>query len=274
MNFIDNKLQVFVLGAGFSRSFCTSISLMSDLTFLLFDDKTREDIRYADLSKYVRDVYDKSNKYEDIKNIGTIATVILTKKIFINEPEKMKFDNLKHQLLRFINDKLCQAKADKDKEDTIKQFISNDPSFYCSSSNPPRLGRGVKRIFISLNYDLIIERLGIKVDYGVIDGYQRTIPFKQYLHGEKVIEYVKLHGSLNWFRAKGTDNSNISNIYVVNKCDSHFAIHSEDVPVFIPMAHSKDSFLTGSLFSTLWAKAIDILNKADDILFIGYGFPL
>jgi hypothetical protein len=89
------------------------------------------------------------------------------------------------------------------------------------------------------------------------------------------IEYLKLHGSFNWFKAKGddTDIFNANAIYHVDENDENYAIHKTDVPVFIPMAHSKESFLNGSLFTTLWARANDRLKNADEIVFIGYGFP-
>ena len=39
------------------------------------------------------------------------------------------------------------------------------------------------------------------------------------------------------------------------------------------MAHTKDSFLNGSLFNTLWAMASQVLSSSDEIYFLGYGFP-
>ena len=39
------------------------------------------------------------------------------------------------------------------------------------------------------------------------------------------------------------------------------------------MAHAKESFLRGSLFNLLWSKADYYLKNAEEIYFIGYGFP-
>jgi hypothetical protein len=88
------------------------------------------------------------------------------------------------------------------------------------------------------------------------------------------IEYVKLHGSLNWYKAKGTTDFEINNTYVVSEGNRNYPIHSKDIPVFIPMAHAKDTFLVGSLFSSLWAKAISYLENANSVYFLGYSFPV
>ena len=50
-------------------------------------------------------------------------------------------------------------------------------------------------------------------------------------------------------------------------------MYQKDNPIFIPMAHAKDSFLRGSLFNVIWAKADYYLSRADEIYVIGYGFP-
>jgi hypothetical protein len=39
------------------------------------------------------------------------------------------------------------------------------------------------------------------------------------------------------------------------------------------MAHAKESFLRGSLFNLLWSKADYYLKNAQEIYFLGYGFP-
>ena len=39
------------------------------------------------------------------------------------------------------------------------------------------------------------------------------------------------------------------------------------------MAHAKESFLRGSLFNLLWSKADYYLKNAEEIYFLGYGFP-
>lgn len=39
------------------------------------------------------------------------------------------------------------------------------------------------------------------------------------------------------------------------------------------MAHAKESFLRGSLFNVLWSKADYYLKNAEEIYFVGYGFP-
>jgi hypothetical protein len=71
----------------------------------------------------------------------------------------------------------------------------------------------------------------------------------------------------------GTEDFNLHNVFCVREDSDDYEIHKDDTPVYIPMAHSKDSFLSGTLFSTLWARASNELEKCDEIHFIGYGFP-
>ena len=47
----------------------------------------------------------------------------------------------------------------------------------------------------------------------------------------------------------------IKQLAKIYKNDNCQFIHNSDVPVFMPMAHAKEKFLTGSLFNTIWSKA-------------------
>lgn len=278
----ENKTQVFILGAGFSKSFCNSSPLMSDLTETLFSEQTKNNRNYQMLCDYIDNVYKKSNQHSDTHDIETIATVLLTKKIFRNDIESNRFNDLKFQLLRFIRDQNYQSHADNNKE-VLREFILHNYSaakevmarFSNSADINPKINE--RRVFISLNYDLIIERIAelpfgqnVPVDYVAIDSHRNH---KSVIRSNRAIELIKLHGSLNWFKAKGSDNFDIENTFVVNENDPNYEIYHNDIPIFIPMAHSKDSFLKGSLFNTLWAKALSYLDNASDIYFIGYSFP-
>ena len=112
----------------------------------------------------------------------------------------------------------------------------------------------------------------VAVDYGVrIDPADRSAVRAPKSH---TIDLVKLHGSLNWYPVKGaSDPLDLKNVCQVEPCDRSFPIYREDTPIYIPMAHAKESFLRGSLFNLLWSKADYYLKNAQEIFFLGYGFP-
>lgn len=262
MSFPQN---LFILGAGFSKSFCNSIPTISSLTQLLFDEKSDEETKYPKLCEFVRNAYKHSRQNNQIRDIENIATVILTKKIFIDDIEKAEYDILRYEVLKFISDKLKGYSCDENKKETLIKFLKlgtpkrSINELICPSS------------YLTFNYDLIVEETGTWVDYGLIRSYPSH--FIQDTLGHP-IDYVKLHGSLNWYSAKGTTGYEINNTYIVAENNRNFPIHSKDVPVFVPMAHAKDSFLVGSLFSSLWAKAIRYFENAVNVYFLGYSFPI
>lgn len=250
--------KAFILGAGFSKSFCNDMPAINDLTDKLFDEKLQPQTEYPQLCDFIKNYYNKGSQSPAIRDIENISTAILSKKIFKNDAEKFKFEILRYQILKIIHDKIKGHNIDTEEKKTLlKRFVN-----LCNE--------GKNNTLITFNYDLLIESTDEWITYGVTNSYPATA-IRQRLGGPT--EYIKLHGSFNWFRAKGTTEQDMHYIYRVDKQDDEYSIHSDDVPVFIPMAHTKDSFLNGSLFNTLWAKASEALRVADEIYFLGYGFP-
>jgi len=248
----------FILGAGFSKSFCNNMPAINDLTDKLFIEKLQPKTIYPELCEYIKKYYKLSSESTYIRNIENISTAILSKKIFRNDAEKHNYEILRYQILKIIHDKIKSYEVDsEDKIKTLRRFVN-----ICSQKRANHL--------ITFNYDLLIESTGAWITYGVTNNYPATSI--QEVMGYP-IEYIKLHGSFNWFRAKGTIEQDMHYIYQVDSNDTEYAIHEDDVPVFIPMAHTKDSFLNGSLFNTLWAKASHALNTSEEIYFLGYSFP-
>ena len=182
----------------------------------------------------------------------------MSKRIFRNDAEKHKYELLRYQILKIIHDKIKEhIIINPDKLDTLSRFVNS-----CSERSGSRI--------ISFNYDLLLESTGSWITYGVTNSYPATTIQER---GGYPVEITKLHGSFNWYRAKGTVEQDMHYIYRVDELDDEYCIHQDDVPVFIPMAHTKDSFLNGSLFNTLWAKASHILKSSEEIYFLGYSFP-
>ena len=70
-------MKAFVLGAGFSKSFCPGMPAINDLTDKLFDEKLQPKTDYPELCDFIREYYAKGSRSQDIRNIENISTAIL-----------------------------------------------------------------------------------------------------------------------------------------------------------------------------------------------------
>ena len=266
-----NKQKLYILGSGFSKSFSEQMPTMQDLTERLFKLQHPE---YENLTRFVHDMYDKSNKLEEFRDMENIANIIFSKRIFKDFEEQLDYEKLRFELIKFIYNEIKQQDLDFTKADTLYQFL-----YHCASKDDQE-----SAVIFNFNYDLIIEELlkqkaqqepeKISIKYGL--QFERYEPQKIYESQPNSLLYLtmlKLHGSFNWFRAKGGESNDIRDIYLVHEDESSFSIHANDIPSYIPMTNVKAQFLSGTLYNTLWAKAIDYLNHCDEIVCIGYGFP-
>ena len=263
--------RIFVLGSGFSKSFCPQMPTLRDLNeripFGIPDE-------FPHLRDYCRHFLELCNNQPDYLNIETLSTSILSAQIFPGVRESLYHSSLRFELLRFIANEIRHDRAmDADAAAVLRKFLA-------SCENCP--GEGVRdTLLLSFNYDTLIEDViaadpdlsaRVAVDYGVrIDPADRSaVRAPRTL----TVDLIKLHGSLNWYPVKGaSDPLDLKNVCQVEPCDRSFPIYREDTPIYIPMAHAKESFLRGSLFNLLWSKADYYLKNAEEIYFLGYGFP-
>ena len=207
-------------------------------------------------------------------NIESVATNILTAQIFPSEEERLRNAELRFELLRFIAQAMHRTVP-------ISSAASQMLSVFLNAIANDKENEGRKNLILSFNYDTLIEDQirqdpnlfsTIAVDYGVnIEPADRSA-----CHGNrpKSIDLLKLHGSLNWYSIKGSGGElDLKNVCRIEADDRSYPLYQKDNPIFIPMAHAKDSFLRGSLFNVLWAKADYYLSNTDEIYVIGYGFP-
>jgi len=275
--------RIFILGAGFSKAFSIRMPQIADLTEeLLSIDPKKNDNLYVDLRGFADQFPSFKQKGEErIKTIENIATVIFSKKIFTDFYEREYYNRLHYQMLRFVYEKTHKYNVDEDKIDVLSRFLK-----YCQEEHSKGITEFKINLIITFNYDLLIERCireklyrEIHIDYGLPLQKYSTLKIKPSPFHTRPLQYLKLHGSFNWFLAKGADDCNIDSIYQLDEKDEYdeedenLFIHEEDVPVFIPMAHAKESFLCGTLYNTLWTKISKYIDKSEGIIFIGYGFP-
>ncbi len=268
---MEQYQTLYILGSGFSKSFSERMPTMQDLTERLFQLEGEE---YANLTAFVQDLYRKSNYLEEFRDMENLANIIFSKRIFKDFEEQLDYEKLRFELIKFIYREINQQVLDQSKADTLFQFLRQ-----CASTTASEAC-----VILNFNYDLIIEEVlkhkypespeHIELKYGL--QFERYEPEKLPERTHKQVSYLtmlKLHGSFNWFRAKGSTGNDIRNIHLVHEEESSFSIHANDIPTFIPMTNVKSQFLTGTLYNTLWAKAIDYLNRCHEIVIIGYGFP-
>lgn len=263
--------RIYVLGSGFSKSFMPQMPTLRDLNELIPFGIPDEFPHFRDYCKRFLDLCNGQSEYLSIESL---ATSILSARIFPGERERLYHASLRFELLRFIASVIRHDEGlSGEAADVMRKFLKS-----CVNC----VDEGCRdTLLLSFNYDTLIEsaiandpelRDLVSVDYGVrIDRADRSARCEAKPH---TIDLLKIHGSLNWFPIKGvTDELDLKNICQVEPEDRSFPIYCEDTPIYIPMAHAKESFLRGSLFNVLWSKADYYLKNAEEIYFIGYGFP-
>lgn len=263
--------RIFVLGSGFSKSFLPSLPTLKDLNALIPEGIPDE---FPHLKEYCRNFLALCNGEKEYLGVEQLATCILSAQIFPGEKERLYHASLRFEMLRFIARVIRQKESVKGRASfVLKNFLKS-----CAN----HASTGVRdTLLLSFNYDTLIETAiadnpelseQVSVDYCVrIDPADRSALRDKH---EYTVDLIKLHGSLNWFPVKGAyGDLDLKNVCQVEVQDRSFPIYSEDTPIYIPMAHAKESFLRGSLFNLLWSKAEYYLKNAEEISFLGYGFP-
>jgi hypothetical protein len=121
---------------------------------------------------------------------------------------------------------------------------------WCSTLQPNR------DTIISLNYDLVIEKL---------DGTRLSIVMPnetRNAHPDKV-RVFKLHGSIDWQEADGK----------VTYAPSEQLLVAEDRSPCIAAPGSSKTATVGTTLKPLWDVAMQALRQADAIVMLGYSFP-
>ncbi len=233
---------------------------------------------FGELVRYIQNLTDLSNNDPALTSFESICHLILSKPFYFNSDEELRYYILRTQLLRWIHSRI------ENEEPTIdRKYRSDVIDFleYSSCSCSPAVQEG-ESLVITFNYDLLLERLlknnknrVCRMNHSVrLNTYRDMVRDEGRSSSDLVFEYLKLHGSFDWYLAPSSDSINISNTYHVEFDDhNRELIHKGDIPVFVPMSFSKTKYLKGSLFNILWNKAVSYMDAAEQIHFIGYGFP-
>lgn len=253
---MEKYKKVIVLGAGFSKALCSSMPLIKNL----LEDIEKDSL----LEHFVSNSKAELHDYFDVENC---VSYILSREMFFNDKEDIQFYTLRKELLKHIYNKMKNFKPDIDKMDIMKKFLS-----YCAEENV---------LLVTFNYDLFIETIcnylgkEIIVKYGIKlnqNPYHETTNIDGRILGQKYIQLLKLHGSFNWFNMSESENADIDNIVSLEQNDID-DIFNENVPFYIPMSNTKYKYFEGNFCKTLWKKMNYYIANAEELNFIGYGFP-
>jgi len=217
----SNKYKkIYILGSGFSKSVSQTMPTLKELTqeLLLLNDKKN----YYELSNFIQDLKQLANGNREVSTIEKVTSIIISKGLFYNTEERIYYSTLKHQLLRWIFERIeaDSPKVDENKQQLLIQFFENC-SLRTDKGNDKELS-----LIMSFNYDLLLERLlmdskktGWLFDYIINLNKYLGLNAKETKSSKQVFEYLKLHGSLNWFTAPGADRNDLSNVYLVDEND-------------------------------------------------------
>jgi hypothetical protein len=127
----------------------------------------------------------------------------------------------------------------------------------------------------TLNYDLILESLLEKYSLDYCDGFEpqngRMIFNNALFENDNSINFIKLHGSINWYF------TNIDSKIVVEKSQqghkmltpSSFTIPERKILIG---TYNKSNYYVSFFFNNLFSKFLKELNNSEKLLAVGFGF--
>lgn len=256
---------------------------MSNLNGALFYGRLD---RYPALERYLERYREALGDEPEYVSIERFGTVLFATELFGSLQDRLELEGTRLDFLRWLADSIRHTgiTVDPTAHAPLRRFLER-----ISVRGNPRVEVSGVRL-ITLNYDLLVESV---LDWSY-DYYLRLAEFDS-PHEEPpsiaqpelittspnaetdldnlVLPYLKIHGSLNWYRAAGADRNDVSSVLQVRAGSVFDSIYRADPPVFVPMAHARGAFLNGTLFPTLWRTMVHYLEHADSICFLGYGFP-
>lgn len=260
-------MDVYLLGAGFSRAASDQMPLMADLA----DELTRS---------FGYDV-DQLSAFDG--DLEAWLSFLATDQPWLTEPENLR------KYAAFI-----EASTD------IRTIVQGKVDLSISRPAPAWLMRFVYSLaqtsssVITFNYDTILERIAVELrqasDFN--DVYATPLPVRN-LPGEgggfgklkltgPTFRLHKLHGSINWF-SRGLSRSVVtSDVYLVpsrgiwapDRGTGAAPVYGDLAPFIIPPVASKDAFYANDVLRAQWRSSASVLTDAKSLTIIGYSFPV
>jgi hypothetical protein len=268
---------VFILGAGFSKGYNPKdVPLIEQFLKCAKKKKVlKPEGEHKELVDFVGKYF---GEYSSV-NIETLASFLTTELIPDIDQRNIYRDKLYRQLISIVTGTLSEIQdhpVDKDVQDTYKKFVDK---IVKNGTN-----------IITFNYDLILDKLLLDTDnWWHTTGYGVKIPIDiepetLFPVDNSEMQYLKLHGSLNWSRrivphpkygdrivlspfGFNVNHERIPRIHTGSPSESFYD------PFIVPPIMAKESFYKDPLLQNIWYEAKDLLCKAHEIVIIGYSFP-
>lgn len=268
-------MTLFILGAGFSKGYNPDIvPVINDFFDIAEKEGVLEpDDEHKELIDFVERYF---GEYSSV-NIESLASFLTTELIPDIDQRNIYRDKLYRQLISIVTGTLSEIQdhpVSADVQDTYKKFVD-------------KVVKNRTNI-ITFNYDLILDKLLLDTgNWWHTTGYGVEIPLDVEClvpMDKSEMQYLKLHGSLNWSRrivphpkygdlivlspfGLNVNHKNFPLIYTGSPSESFYD------PFVVPPILTKESFCKNTLLQNLWYEAKDLLFKANEILIIGYSFP-
>lgn len=280
--------SVYVLGAGFSHNFNAEMfPLVRDFLktakalFRYLPEQRHLDLALI-ISKYFNDPL-----YSDIEKVlSFLSASPLDHRTMRSEHRTVLYDELVAIIVGVLSDASKSEAASKDIEEIYERF-----AIHLSAK---------ETTVITFNYDLLIDNLLMKTDeWHRYDGYGVNIPLvddamptprhaflRQPTPEMKLskVTLLKLHGSINWgsptifqgnsdavYQLPVDEGVSMDDFAVTTDLGSPFTMYFK--PVIIPPILDKTFWLLNPTFRVLWNMAMEAIDDASTITFIGYSLP-
>lgn len=163
----------------------------------------------------------------------------------------------------------------------IKEKLRRDcPKHRELVSKLQQSGEFLSTVFLSLNYDIIIDN-AIEHVTGEIPDYRVSFspqPYRNGVNWQPCVKLLKLHGSLNWLFCAVC---NTLSLYPGQKAAAGLPIaplsfrctacHEVQIPIIIPPTFFK--VMSNLYLQQIWKEAEEAIRQAERIVFCGYSFP-
>lgn len=289
----DMPKKVFFLGAGFSKAVngfypllkrtpnslkSTSLGL-TEIVLLSFEKKYKN----TPLAKHLAELPESLND-----NIEELLTYLNTDFPWKEECQKKQDEALYEALTIEIVNEINTI--DKRKRSSAPNSLFDD-DLDNDNINPVEFIKYVnnnKYPVITLNYDTLFEELTLKhhiveqKDVNLNHGDLYQIPIVN-LHNRLGSNFwdnrnhqtnfcshlLKLHGSVNWLFSKMSNTL----YYEYNLPENETYLEMDLIPYIIPPVLDKNSLYNHQLIKSLWQKAHEYLENAEEIYIIGFSLP-
>ena len=248
-------LDVFILGAGFSRAINDSMPMMSNLT---------EAVRANDCIDLPPPLKDLENrKYMEIEeNVELWLTYLYHRQPWLHDDFNDLNQRVANKIIAYITE-LIEA-------GTVTTLQSPPQSWLMTLVNQWHQDRAS---VITLNYDTLVESIarahGIELAQLYASGSSR-----------ETFEFIKLHGSVNWIRSEDDGDSGIGNYLEVEPWSDQHNPNDSDIPALtdadsfiIPPLTEKSTYYENTAIRRLWQRAGEAIDAATRVFVIGYSLP-